>query len=54
MESGWNVLVWLVGVVSRRWVGHAMFYLRSVLNDVIIITLDPAKYSIKGALDPFN
>ena len=20
MESGWNVLVWLVGVVSRRWV----------------------------------
>ena len=20
MESGWNVCVWLVGVVSRRWV----------------------------------
>ena len=20
MESGWNVWVWLVGVVSRRWV----------------------------------
>ena len=20
MESGWNVLVWLVGVVSRMWV----------------------------------
>ena len=20
MESGWNVFVWLVGVVSRRWV----------------------------------
>ena len=43
MESGWNVWVWLVGVVIRRWVwlvevgGIYVFFNQDVIQYIVII-----------------
>ena len=39
MESGWNLWVWLMGVVIRRWVWLVSVVVRRYVIDILIIII---------------
>ena len=41
MESGWNVWVWLVGVVNRRWVWLLGVVVRRYIDFLILLVPTP-------------